>query len=176
WSLGTIQGFDRTSVTLTVGLNSPIPRQLDAGAQAFATLNAGPVSIAAPAAVLRLGSVDPTLLASTPDANTSDAFVQEKAAELKYDPQQIFNPLHTQVGYNSYTGSLRGARGTLWSDAGNALDVASLRVALMRASGIPAQYVQGTLSKSQAQQLILSMFPARWTSCSPSPARPAAPR
>src|SRR5208283_838036 len=30
----------------------------------------------------------------------------------------------------------------------------------MRASGIPAQYVQGTLSQSLAQQLILSMFPA----------------
>src|SRR5205823_3613308 len=44
--------------------------------------------------------------------------------------------------------------------AGNALDVASLGVALMRVSGIPAQYEAGTLSKSQAQQLILSMFPA----------------
>ena len=30
----------------------------------------------------------------------------------------------------------------------------------MRASGIQAQYVSGTLSQSQAQQLILSMFPA----------------
>ena len=47
-------------------------------------------------------------------------------------------------------------------DAGNALDVASLGVALMRASGIPAQYVAGTLSQSQAQQLILSMFPASY--------------
>ena len=31
----------------------------------------------------------------------------------------------------------------------------------MCASGIPAQYAEGTLSKSQAQQLILSMFPAQ---------------
>jgi hypothetical protein len=54
---------------------------------------------------------------------------------------------------------LRGARGTLWSSAGNALDVASLGVALMRASGIPAQYISGTLAQSQAQPLILSMFP-----------------
>ena len=53
-------------------------------------------------------------------------------------------------------------RGTLWSDAGNALDVASLGVALMRASGIPAQYVEGTLSYAQAQTLILSMFPASY--------------
>ncbi len=79
---------------------------------------------------------------------------------LDYNAQNIFNFLQNDIGYNSYTGSLRGARGTLWSNAGNALDVASLGVALMRASGIPAQYVQGTLSVSQAQQLILSMFPA----------------
>src|SRR5262249_27833067 len=85
---------------------------------------------------------------------------QEEAAKLNYDPQQIFNFLHTQIGYNSYTGSVRGARGTLWSSAGNALDVASLGVALMRASGIPAQYAQGTLPDNLAQQLILSMFPA----------------
>jgi uncharacterized repeat protein (TIGR01451 family) len=161
WSLGTINGFDRASVTLTVNLANPIPLQLDTGAQAFATLDAGPVSNSTPAATLRPGSLsDPNLLASTPDANTIDPFIQEEAAKLDYDPQQIFTFLQTQMGYNSYTGSLRGARGTLWSDAGNALDVASLGVALMRASGIPAQYVNGTLSKDQAQQLILSMFPA----------------
>jgi hypothetical protein len=57
---------------------------------------------------------------------------------------------------------VRGARGTLWSSAGNSLDVASLGVALMRASGVPAQYAQGTLSPSQAQQLILSMFPTAY--------------
>ena len=32
----------------------------------------------------------------------------------------------------------------------------------MRASGIPAQYVSGTLSQSDAQELILSMFPAQY--------------
>jgi uncharacterized membrane protein len=163
WSLGTIQGFDRASITLTVNLANPLPLQLDTGAQAFATLDAGTVSNTTPAALLRSGNTsDPSLLASTPDANTTDPFIQEQAAKLNYDPQQIFDNLHNDVGYNSYTGSLRGARGTLWSSAGNAVDVASLGVALMRASGIPAQYVSGTLSQSQAQQLILSMFPASY--------------
>ena len=109
-----------------------------------------PCSASTPAATLQPGNVsDPSLLASTPDANTTDPFIQEEAAKLNYDPTQIFNFLHTQVGYNSYLGSVRGARGTLWSNAGNALDVASLGVALMRTSGIPAQYAQGTLSFSQ---------------------------
>ena len=64
WSLGMIQGYDRASVTLTLNLPSPAPLQLDAGAQAFATLDAGAVSDVTPAATLRLGTVDPT-----PDAN-----------------------------------------------------------------------------------------------------------
>ena len=162
WSLGTIQGFERASVSLTVSLPNATTLQLDTGAHAYATLDAGHVSAATPAATLTAGTVDPTLLASTPDANTTDPFIQEEAAKLDYDPTQIFNFLHTQIGYNSYLGSVRGARGALWSSAGNALDVASLGVALMRASGIPAQYAQGTLSQSLSQQLILSMFPASY--------------
>ncbi len=161
WSLDTIQGYDRESVAVTVALANPIPMQLDSGASAFAMLDAGAVSATTPAATLQPGNVsDPSLLASTVDADTNDPFIEEEAAALDYAPTQIFNYLHTQIGYNSYLGSVRGARGTLWSNAGNALDVASLGVALMRASGIPAQYVSGTLSQSQAQTLILSMFPA----------------
>jgi uncharacterized membrane protein len=162
WSLGTINGFDRASITLTVSVPSPIPLPLDSGAQAFATLDAGMVSNSTPAATLRPGNVDPSLLASTPDANTTDPFIQEEAAALGYNAQNIFDFLHNDVGYNSYLGSVRGARGTLWSTAGNALDVASLGLALMRASGIPAQYVQGTLPFGQAQNLILSMFPTSY--------------
>jgi uncharacterized membrane protein/transglutaminase-like putative cysteine protease len=174
WSLGTINGYDRASVTLTVALGSnPVPTMLDSGAHAYAILDAGAVSNTTLAATLSAGNaptdsngnslltppLDPNdPLAASVDAN--DPFIQEEAAKLDYDPQNIFNFLHTQVGYNSYVGSLRGARGTLWSMAGNAIDVANLGVALMRASGIPAQYVSGTLSQTQAQQLILSMFPA----------------
>jgi uncharacterized repeat protein (TIGR01451 family) len=160
WSLGTIQGFDRASVTLTVSLANPVPLQLDGGAHAFATLDAGPVTADTPAATLTTRTIPADQLASTPDANTTDPYVQEQAAKLRYDPQTIFTYLATQVGYESYTGSLRGARGTLWSSAGNSLDEASLGVALFRASGIPARYAHGTLSDALSKQLILSMFPA----------------
>ncbi len=159
WSLGTIQGFDRASVSVTVNLANPVPLQLDTGAGAVATLGDGSVKNSTAPATLNTHTISADLLGSTPDANTNDPFIQEEAAQLNYDPQQIFNFLHTQIGYESYTGSLRGARGTLWSSAGNALDVTSLGVALFRASGIPAQYAHGTLSANLAQQLILSMFP-----------------
>ena len=159
WSLGTIPGKGRASVTLTVNLANPAPLQLDSGARAYAILDAAAVSASTPAATLQAGNLsDPSLLASTPDANTSDPFIQEEAAALGYDAANIFNFLHNQIAYNSYLGSVRGARGTLWSGAGNAVDVASLGVALMRASGIPSQYAQGTLSQAQAGQLIDSMF------------------
>ncbi len=160
WNLGTIEGFSRASVTLTVSLPTLIPLQLDTGAEASGALNASAVTDIAPSATLRTGSlVDPALLASTVDASTSDPYIQEKAAELDYDPQQIFDFLRTEIGYESYVGSLRGARGTLWSAAGNSLDEASLGVALMRTSGVPAQYAHGTLSDGLSQQLIYSMFP-----------------
>ncbi len=163
WSLGTIQGYDRESVAVTVSLVTPIPLQLDTGASAWAMLDAGAVSASTPAVTLQPGNVsDPSLLTSTVDADTNDPFIQEEAASLDYSAQNIFNFLHARIGYNSYLGSVRGARGTLWSNAGNALDVASLGVALMCASGIPAQYVSGTLSQSDAQDLILSMFPASY--------------
>ena len=70
--------------------------------------------------------------------------------------------MRDHIGYEAYTGSLRGARGTLWSLAGNALDRSSLLVALLRAAGFTAQYVQGTLRRAQAQSLILSMFQGRY--------------
>jgi hypothetical protein len=159
WSLGTIAGYDRASVSITVNLPAPAAQitsltPLDQGATVLATLDAGAVRASTPAALLQPGNVSsPALLASTVDADTNDPYIQEAAAALDYDPTRIFDYLQTQVGYNSYLGSVRGARGTLWSGAGNSLDVASLGVALMRASGTPAQYAQGTLTESQAQPL-----------------------
>src|SRR5262249_24036398 len=100
WSLGTIGGFDRASVTLTVSLTNPIPTQVDGGAHAFGTLDARAVTSDTPAAVLGTRSLPAALLASTPDANTTDPFIQEEAAKLAYDPQQIFDFLHKSVGYN----------------------------------------------------------------------------
>ena len=109
WSLQPIQGYERESVAVTVSLSGSTPLQLDAGAHVHAMLDGGAVSATTPAATLRSGNVsDSALLASTADANTTDPYVQEEAAKLNYDPNQIFSFLHTQIGYNSYLGSVRG--------------------------------------------------------------------
>ncbi len=80
FSLGTIHGFDRASVTLTVGFTGPIPTQLDTGAAAYATLDAAAVTNTTPAATLHTTAIAANLLASTPDASTTDPFIQEQAA------------------------------------------------------------------------------------------------
>ena len=55
----------------------PAEDLLDTGAQAFGTLNAGAVTDTAPAAMLRSGSVNASLLASTP-ANSFTASMESK--------------------------------------------------------------------------------------------------
>ena len=74
---------------------------------------------------------DPNLQ-STPDANIADQFIIDKALELGNDANAIFSFVRDEIGYESYKGSLRGSRGALWSNGGNALDQASLLIALLR--------------------------------------------
>jgi hypothetical protein len=116
-------------------------------------------------------------LASTPETDLTDPFIINKAAELHHNPVEIFEFMKNDIGYEAYQGSLRGARGTLWSKAGNALDQASLMIALLRASGVKARYVKGTLGTAEAQDVIMSMFPPvlRIVGCPPADALKADP-
>ena len=144
WSLAPIQGYDRESVAFTLNLPSAGRRQHDEPVchrqrcreKPDAMLDAGAVSASTPAATLQPGNVsNPSLLASTVDADTNVPFIQEEAAALDYDrTQNIYNFLHTQnITYsNAYNVGSR-ARGPRYTFAGrmlgNALDVASLGVA-----------------------------------------------
>ncbi len=106
--------------------------------------------------------MQPRLQTGTSADDGTDPYIVNQATALHNDPQQMFVFVRDQIAYQAYSGSLRGARGTLWSKAGNALDRASLLVALLRASGFTAQYVQGTLTTAQEQSLILSMFQSQY--------------
>src|SRR5580704_12538288 len=102
-----IEGDYWTSVSITVSLANSSILQLDTGAQAYATLNAGPISNSTPAATLQLGSINDyaggiALLSSTPDTDATnmsdtpgqqiaDPFIQQEAAILDYSAQNIFN-------------------------------------------------------------------------------------
>lgn len=168
WSLGSLEPYASTEVTLALDISSATAIDLDSGAAVYALRGPRPVSASTvPARLVPVGT-DASLLECPVDANCTDPYVVAKAAELGNDAARIFEFVSDEIGYEVYQGSLRGARGTLWSKAGNALDQASLLVALLRASGIPARYVRGTfdpsipVDRARLQSLILSMFPEEW--------------
>lgn len=97
-------------------------------------------------------------LAASADADSEDRFIVAKLTEIGTSTEALFGFVRDRIAFESYAGSLRGARGTLWSEAGNSLDQASLLIALLRAAGHGARYVRGTLADDTARELIRSMF------------------
>ena len=91
-------------------------------------------------------------------ADPADPVIIAQATALNHDPAQIFAFVRDQVRIDPYPGSLRGAHGTLAGMAGNAIDRASLTIALLRASGFTARYAQGTLAYADAQKIIARAF------------------
>jgi len=71
--------------------------------------------------------------------------IRAKALELEYKPVKIYEWVRNNVEYVPTWGSIQGANMTLLTKQGNAFDNASLLIALLRASGIHARYVTGTL-------------------------------
>jgi uncharacterized membrane protein len=106
----------------------------------------------------------PRLLAPAPittiadPADGTDPYIIAEAQALGNSATQIFAFVRDQVGFDVYAGSLRGARGTLWTNAGNSLDRGSLLIALLRAAGFTARYVQGSLTGGQATQILQQIF------------------
>lgn len=84
------------------------------------------------------------------------------ASALDYSPIRIFNWVYENIAYEPYYGSLKGAQATLISRAGNATDQASLLVALLRASNIPARYVKGTIEVRDSAPAGQNGRVARW--------------
>lgn len=73
------------------------------------------------------------------------------AKSLDYSPVKIFEYVYNNVGYRyNYFGSLKGAYGTYLTKEGNNFDQASLLIALLRASNIPARYVFGNVEITDA--------------------------
>ncbi len=71
--------------------------------------------------------------------------IQAKAAALIYNALAIYNWVRNNVEWLPTWGATQSADHTLGSLKGNALDIATLTIALLRASKIPARYVHGTI-------------------------------
>ena len=159
WSLGTIQGYDRASVTLTLNLPSPTPLQLDIGAQAFATLDAGAVSNATPAATLRRALSIPTCSPPRPTPTPLTRSSRKRPPSLATTRPRSSTSC-TPTSATSRTSAPCAARG---ARSGRARATRSTTPAWAWPCCAPRASrpgtLQGTLSDELSQQLILSMFP-----------------
>jgi len=90
------------------------------------------------------GADNPAYLAGTTEVKLSPA-IAAKAAELNHSPVAIYHWVRHHVEWLPTWGALQDADLTLGSLRGNAFDIATLLIALLRASGIPARYVHGTI-------------------------------
>ncbi|HNB52577.1 MAG TPA: transglutaminase domain-containing protein, partial [Anaerolineales bacterium] len=161
WTLPDLppQGTATLSMTLQTPAQTSGFVNLDTGAQANAEKWGNLITATASPAVLIPTGIDAALTLPTADADAHDADMLWQSAALGQDALALFGYVQS-LGYEAYTGSLRGTRGTLWGQAGNAPDKSSLLIAMLRAAGIPARYRHGALEITDAQTLIASMFPA----------------
>jgi RHS repeat-associated protein len=86
----------------------------------------------------------PEDLAATEDIVLTPA-IKAQAAALGNNPVQIYNWVRNNVEYLPTYGSIQGADMTLQTKRGNSFDTASLLIGLLRAAGVPARYVYGTI-------------------------------
>jgi len=83
-------------------------------------------------------------LAATPDVQLTPA-ATALAASLGNSPVRLYEHVRNACAHQLYPGSLKGSEAALETQAGNDYDLASLLIALLRVSNIPARYVSGTV-------------------------------
>lgn len=98
------------------------------------------------------GNATPEDLAAGPDI-AIDGAIAAQALTLRHDPIAIYEFVVNSIDVELYQGAMKGATETLRERGGNDVDQASLLVALMRASGLPARYVRGVVELSAAQAM-----------------------
>ncbi|MFY0699690.1 MAG: transglutaminase domain-containing protein [Bermanella sp.] len=108
----------------------------------LASLNFNPAMLKASLASFNLptdADLQPTIDAPiTPE-------IQALAEQLNYNVVEIYTWVHNNIRFIPSYGSIQGAQMTLETKRGNAMDTASLTIALLRASNIPARYAYGTV-------------------------------
>jgi hypothetical protein len=91
-----------------------------------------------------VGASDPAYLAESTEVKLSDE-IKAQAQKLEYDPLKIYQWVLNNIEWLPSWGAIQASDLTLSSKNGNSMDIASLLIALLRASKIPARYVHGTI-------------------------------
>jgi len=89
-------------------------------------------------------ATNPAYLSETVEVKITQA-IKDKAAVLNHDAVKIYHWVRNNVVWIPSWGAMQDADITLGSLRGNSADIASLLIALLRASQIPARYVHGTI-------------------------------
>ena len=95
------------------------------------------------------GASDPAYLAETDEVILTQR-IKDQAQALAYDPVKIYHWVRNNVEWQPTWGAVQDAELTLDARRGNAMDIAGLTIALLRASQIPARYVHGTIEVPEA--------------------------
>lgn len=94
--------------------------------------------------------LNPDWLSESDEVELTQAII-DKATELNNDPVAIYHWVRNSIRWNPNWGAKQTAQLTLELESGNALDISSLTIALMRAAGTPARYVHGTIDVPEEQ-------------------------
>ena len=95
------------------------------------------------------GADNPAYVAETTEVTISPA-VRKQAEELGHDAAGIYHWVRNHIEWLPTWGAVQDADLTLSARRGNAMDIASLLLALLRASGIPSRYLHGSIEVPEA--------------------------
>jgi transglutaminase-like putative cysteine protease len=121
--------------------------------KAFPEKSISAATNAAEAAAARAKAANAALAISTPtDDDLAETIevkftpeIRQLAESLEKNPVKIFNWVRNNIEFVPTWGSIQGAQLCMETRTGNAFDTASLLMALLRYSGIPARYQMGTI-------------------------------
>jgi hypothetical protein len=136
------------------GPGRPLSRRQLLAALGGATVTVGGLgAVSLPTAHGAQIDASPPAVSDAPPADSILPTIADKAAELLYDPARIFRYVADTVHYEPYSGVLRGAKGTLWAQAGNAADKALLLAALFDEALVTYRFTVGSLDDTTANKL-----------------------
>lgn len=93
------------------------------------------------------------------DIDRAQFDAEELLLELDYESDLVLRFVRENIAFQHYRGLLRGARGTLMSRSGNALDQSVLLASLLRDAGMEARILRTTLTPADSQRLLEQMRP-----------------